>query len=91
MFGLILLLHSVSLSWVQNTTPAAAMPLAHNTVACGKKSGGPYTAFTYTSQTPITSFSRSPVPKGTYYCVVTETNAKGKTSAMSSETKAVVP
>lgn len=79
--------HSVSLSWAQSVTPN----VAYNTVACGLKSGGPYTLLTYVSKHPIVSFSKSPVPKGTYYCVVSAENAAGQTGGNSNEVKIVVP
>jgi hypothetical protein len=75
------------LSWNQSVS----QNVAYNTVACGKKSGGPYNAFTYKSGYPITSYSRSPVPKGTWYCVTYAYNAQGKTGGASNEAKAVVP
>lgn len=79
--------HSVSLNWTQSGSPN----LAYNTVGCGKTSGGPYTLFVHVSATPITSFSKTPVPKGTYYCTVTATDASKRLSKVSNEVKIVVP
>lgn len=79
--------HSVSLNWTQSKS----LDVAYNTVACGLKSGGPYTLLTYVSKHPIVSFSKSPVPKGTYYCVVSAENAAGQTGGNSNEVKIVVP
>lgn len=83
----LLALHTVTLKWTQSNSPG----LAHNTVYCGKKSGGPYDLLMYVSPKPVVQAIKANVASGTYYCVVTVTDVEGIESVKSNETKVVVP
>jgi hypothetical protein len=83
-FLLLAMAMTVNLSWDQSVTPG----IEFNTIRCGTKSGGPYNALVVKSKSPIVSFKRSGVPRGTYFCVITATGKTGE-SGPSNEIKVV--
>jgi hypothetical protein len=78
--------HSVTLSWTQSDSPN----IVSNEVYCGRVSGGPY-PFQRETLVPATSLAVPKVHSGTYYCVVTATDAQGVESGPSSELEVDVP
>jgi hypothetical protein len=84
--GLVLINHSVSLSW----TPSTSTVIGYHSYS-GTVSGGPYVKLTSTP-VPTTSYTDTTVQSGkTYYYVVTSVDSNNTESTFSTERSANIP
>jgi hypothetical protein len=71
----------VQFSW----KPSSAIGITHQTLACGKVSGGPYTFATLQLQPTASTTTIDMTTGETFYCVITDTNWWNVTSKPSNQ------